>query len=95
MPTTLKDVFAFLATCSKEDRRAVVQEINFLVDAANATAKAELKVGDKVEFRPGKRNMPSVIRGEVREKRVKRIVVRPDNGGRDWIVPASALTKVG
>ncbi len=93
--TTLKDVLQFIGSCSRDDRRAIVAEINYVMDEANHKAKAELKVGDKVEFRPGKRNMPSVIRGEVREKRVKRIVVRPDNGGRDWIVPASALTKVG
>lgn len=92
--TTLKEVLAFIATSTVDDRRAISNELRYRVEDENYKAKAELKVGDKVEFKPNKRNHPYVVRGVVVAKRAKRVEVRPENGGRNWVVSPVLLTKL-
>lgn len=94
MPTTLKEVIEFVRCCSKEDRREVSETLRYLFEDENAQIKAELRVGDRVSFTPKKRGWPQVVVGTVVAKRVKRVEVRLDEGGRHWVVTPSLLKKL-
>jgi hypothetical protein len=93
MPTTLRDVLAFVRTANLDDRQQISAALNERVREAIADAKEEFAIGDRVEFNPGKRGQPSVVRGKLVEKRQKTFIIQPDDGGQRWRVAATAVRK--
>lgn len=91
---TLSDVLSFIASADRETRRVVNREIIALGNDEDRTARDDFKYGDKVKFSPRKRGYPPVITGTIVKRNIKTIEVRPDNGGRNWKVSASLLSKV-
>ena len=78
---------------TREERSTINQTILYLAGREDAEKRDEFRYGDKVKFSPRKRGWPSVITGTVVKRNVKTIEVRPDNGGRNWRVSASLLSK--
>lgn len=90
---TLADVLSFIATADRDTRRIINRDIIAMGDDEDRTKRDEFKYGDKVKFSPRKRGFPSVITGTVVKRNIKTIEVKPDNGGRNWRVSASLLSK--
>jgi len=90
---TLYEVLEFIRMSDREVRRAVNREILALGNDDDRAKVAEFKYGDKVKFTVRKRGYPPVIFGTIVKRNVKTIEVKPDNGGRNWKVSASLLSK--
>ena len=90
---TLADVLSFIATADRDTRRIINRDIIAMGDDEDRTKRDEFKYGDKVKFSPRKRGFPSVITGTVVKRNITTIEVKPDNGGRNWRVSASLLSK--
>jgi hypothetical protein len=101
---TLDDALAFVRNSTKEERASVSNALRSMREDDISEAKAELRIGDTVEFNPNRRGYPHTVRGKVVEKRIKTIIVRPETGPdvgvgfgfrtRDWKITASAVRKV-
>lgn len=91
---TLADVLSFINSADRDTRRIVNREILALGDDEDRSKRDEFKYGDKVKFIVNKKPFYGrTITGTVVKRNIKTIEVRPDDGGRNWRVSASLLSK--
>lgn len=91
---TLADVLSFINSADRETRRVVNREIIALGDEEDRAKRDEFRYGDRVKFKVNKRPYyGQTITGTIVKRNIKTIEVKPDNGGRNWKVSASLLSK--
>lgn len=90
---TLAQVLEFCYSASVAERNSISQALNAARNDDILTARMEYKVGDKVKFDVKKRGYAYTVRGVITQKNVKTFHVRPNDGGREWKVTASVVTR--
>jgi hypothetical protein len=76
---------------SNEDIKDFYEVLKGCRATADAVAKYQFKVGDKVRFKGRGGRM---VTGKVTKRMVKNIEVREDGSLRSWAVPPSVLEKI-
>lgn len=93
-PITLRDVLDFVRSASKDDRAFIAAALVEARDREIWSARAEHRVGDKVEFTVTKRGFgPRTVVGTITRKNVKTFHVKPADGGREWRVTPTMVRK--